>query len=92
MIPGLMAARIVESQVLDFSIDCTAVKAPTLVITGEPQLDRIVPVESTRRYAEMISGAKHVILKRTGHRGLVTRPAEWSARVGRFVSEGEAAG
>ena len=92
MIPGLMAARIVESQVLDFSIDCTAVKAPTLVVTGEPHLDRIVPVESTRKYQEMIRGAKHVTLERTGHLGLVTRPAEWSARVGRFVTEGEVTG
>jgi pimeloyl-ACP methyl ester carboxylesterase len=63
MTPSLMAARILESQAIDFSLDCAAVQAPTLVISGEPHLDRIVPVESTRKYAEMIRGAKYVMLR-----------------------------
>ena len=87
MTPGLMAGRIVESQAIDFSLDCVAVQAPTLVISGEPHLDRIVPVESTRKYAEMIRGAKYVMLERTGHLGMVTRPAEWAEIVTEFVSE-----
>jgi len=87
MIPGLMAARILETLSIDFSVDCAAVQAPTLVISGEPHLDRIVPVESTRKYAEMIRGAKYVMLEGTGHLGLVTRPAEWAALVGQFVNE-----
>lgn len=86
MIPGLMAARILETQSIDFSVDCAAIQAPTLVISGEPHLDRIVPVASTRRYAEMIRGAKYVVLERTGHLGLVTRPGEWSDAVGTFVN------
>ena len=87
MTPGLMAGRIVESQAIDFSLDCVAVRAPTLVISGEPHLDRIVPVESTRKYAEMIRGAQYVMLERTGHLGMVTRPAEWTDLVSRFVSQ-----
>lgn len=90
MTPSLMAARIVESQAIDFGLDCAAVQAPTLVISGEPHLDRIVPVESTRKYAEMIRGASYLMLKNTGHLGMVTRPAEWSALVSRFVLEQQA--
>ena len=85
MIPGLMGARINESQRIDFCAECASVEAPTLVITGEPHLDRIVPVESTRRYAETIRGARCVTLERTGHMGMVTRPEEWSEIVARFV-------
>ena len=87
MTPGLMAGRILESQAIDFSLDCIAVQAPTLVISGEPHLDRIVPVESTRKYAEMIRGAQYVMLERTGHLGMVTRPAEWTDLVSGFVSQ-----
>jgi len=86
MIPGLMAARILESQSIDFSADCAAVRCPTLVVSGEPHLDRIVPVDSTRKYAEMISGAKYVMLERTGHLGMVTRASEWAALVAPFVT------
>ena len=85
MIPSVMAGRIVEQQRLDFSGDCAGVRAPTLVISGEPHLDRIVPVESTRRYLEMIPGARYVQLERTGHLGVVTRPALWSSVVAAFV-------
>ncbi len=87
MIPGLMAARIVETQSIDFSADWAAVQCPTLVTSGEPHLDRIVPVESTRKYAEMIPGAKYVMLEKTGHLGMVTRASEWAALVARFVDQ-----
>lgn len=86
MIPSLMAARILEQQQMDFCGDCPAVHAPTLVISGEPHLDRIVPVDSTRRYLELIPGATHVELEHTGHLGLVTRPAEWAKAVSDFVA------
>ena len=85
MIPSLMADRIREQQRIDFSGDCRAVRAPTLVISGEPHLDRIIPTESTRRYVELIPGARYVQLERTGHLGLVTRPQEWARVVGDFV-------
>jgi pimeloyl-ACP methyl ester carboxylesterase len=91
MIPGLMAARIVEQQALDFMPDAAAVRVPTLVISGEPHLDRVVPVESTRKYLDMIEGANYAMLERTGHIGLVTRPQAFASIVGRFVSETAAA-
>ena len=85
MMPATMAARIVEQQSLDFAHDAAAIRRPTLVISGEPHLDRIVPVASTRKYAEIIPRAEYVTLERTGHLGLVTRPDAFAAIVGRFV-------
>ena len=87
MIPALMAARIVEQQTLDFADDCRRVQAPTLIVTGEPQLDRIVPVESTRRYVDLIRGAKYAVIERTGHLGLITRPDAFAWTVGSFATE-----
>src|SRR5712671_5765538 len=43
---------------LDVERDCSVVCAPTLVITGDPALDRIVPVSGTERYAQLIAGAQ----------------------------------
>ena len=87
MNPPLMASRIVEQQTLDFCPDCTRVQSPTLIVTGEPQLDKIVPVESTRRYLEMIPGSRYVRLDHTGHLGLVTRPEMFATVVGNFVGD-----
>jgi len=86
MIPGLMATRIIEQQGIDFAPDTAAVRAPTLVMSGEPHLDRVVPVESTRRYLEMIRGSRYAMLERTGHIGLVTRPHRFAEIVSGFVS------
>jgi len=85
MIPALMAARIVEQQAIDFAPDCARVQAPTLIVTGEAPLDQIVPVESTRRYLTMIRGARHALIERTGHLGLVTRPEAFAATVCEFI-------
>jgi pimeloyl-ACP methyl ester carboxylesterase len=85
MNPGLMAARIREQQAIDFLPDTRQVDAPSLIVTGDPGLDRIVPVESTLRYLEMIPGARHAQIPRTGHLGLVTKPALFARAVGDFV-------
>ena len=91
MNPKLMAGRVVQQQQIDFSRDCAGVNAPTLIVTGEPQLDNVVPVESTRRYVELIRGSRYVMLERTGHLGLVTDPARFAGIVGNFVREHAAA-
>lgn len=84
-IPSLMAGRIVEQQSMDFAPDCAQVRAPTLVTTGEPQLDAVVPVEATRRYLSLIPGARYAMIERTGHLGLLTRPERFAAIVSGFV-------
>lgn len=85
VIPSLMAARVTLQQQLDFRPDCARVSTPTLVVTGEPDLDLIVPVEVTKSYVAMIRGARYEMMEKTGHIGLVTRPAQFARIVGGFV-------
>jgi len=66
--------------------DCARVRARTLVVTGEPELDRVVPVSSTREFVGLIRGAEYVMFDRTGHVGLVTRPDRFAQLVGEFVN------
>lgn len=87
MIPSRMATRIAVQQAMDFAPDCAAIRAPTLVVGGEEPLDRIVPVEATRRYGRLIPGARYVTLERTGHLGIVTRPHRFAELVGGFVCD-----
>jgi len=82
--PSRMARRITWAQAHRFA-DRRAVKAPVLLVTGEPALDRIVPVDVTRRYLDEFNEAEHVVLKRTGHLGLVTRPEAFATVLERFV-------
>jgi pimeloyl-ACP methyl ester carboxylesterase len=69
-----MAARVRILVGCDLVSDAGRVRAPTLVITGEPSLDRVVPVTGTRDYLQLIPGSVGVTLERTGHIGLITRP------------------
>jgi 3-oxoadipate enol-lactonase len=84
--PAKMARRVSWAQAHQFA-DVHAVKAPALLVTGEPDLDKVVPVDVTRRYLDELEGAEHVILKRTGHNGLVTRPDDFADLLGRFVDD-----
>jgi pimeloyl-ACP methyl ester carboxylesterase len=65
----------------------SAVLPPTLIMTGEPVLDRVVPVASTLEYLNVIPGARHVLLRRTGHIGIVSMPKAFAGIVGEFVRE-----
>jgi pimeloyl-ACP methyl ester carboxylesterase len=66
-------------------IPLASLDVPTLVITGEPQLDRVVAVASTLEYLNVLPNAAHVVLPRTGHIGLVTKPQAFATLVGEFV-------
>jgi 3-oxoadipate enol-lactonase len=85
ILPPVMAARITLQQGIDFAPDCARVKAPTLVVTGDDDLDKIVPAEITRRYRELIPGAQYARLERTGHIGLLTHPARFAEIVSGFI-------
>jgi len=85
-VPARMAARSNLCHEVDLSADCERITAPALVITGEPQLDRVVPIESTRRYANLIRRAKYVMIERTGHNGLITRPRYFAEILSEFVN------
>jgi len=84
--PPKMARRIRWAAAHAFA-DPSAVTAPVLVVTGEPELDRVVPVEVSRRNLARLKTARHVVLPRTGHLGIVTRPDGFRDVVQRFVAE-----
>jgi pimeloyl-ACP methyl ester carboxylesterase len=80
-----MATRARSLASHDIAADCQGVTAPTLVVTGERELDRVVPVASTATYAQLIPGARSVVLERTGHLGTITRPGAFADLVTSFV-------
>ena len=82
--PTRMARRIRWAQSHRFA-NPHSVKAPTLVVTGEPGLDRVMPVDVTRRYLDDIDSARHVVLEHTGHLGSMTRPDDFAGVVRSFV-------
>ncbi len=89
--PSRMAARARLLVNTDRQPDCARVVAPTLVLTGEPGLDFVVPVDGSSEYAQLIAGAKHMVLPRTGHQGPITRPDEFARVIRDFVA-GDARG
>jgi 3-oxoadipate enol-lactonase len=94
--PRRMAARARLIGTADGVSDCARVAAPTLIIAGEPALDRIVAVSDvsdadgaaggTLEYARLIPGARAVQLDHTGHLGSITRPREFAAAIGTFLA------
>jgi pimeloyl-ACP methyl ester carboxylesterase len=69
------------------TVDLSVVRVPTLVLTGDPELDRVVPVRATREYLKLIPHARIELVERTGHLGLITRPDVFSGLVAPFVAE-----
>ena len=76
-------ARLAEGQ--NFEADCAGVTVPTLVVTGEPELDQVVPCDETMSYLTLIPGAQFELLERTGHLGTVLAPERFAAIVSRFL-------
>lgn len=80
-----MAERGVLIQSTSRQQDCARVTAPTLVVAGEPSLDRIVPPEGTAEYVRLISGAQIARIEDSGHLGYITRPGAFHAIVAGFL-------
>jgi pimeloyl-ACP methyl ester carboxylesterase len=70
----------------DFSDVCQSIAAPTLIVTGERHLDRVVPVGSSLEYLKLIAGSRHVTLPSTGHLGLVIKPQVFAEVVSAFIT------
>lgn len=87
--PAKMARRIRWADDYHFARP-TTIAAPTLVVTGEPGLDRVVPVEVSRRTLGLLTHARHVILPGTGHLGIITRPDRFGDLLDEFLA-GQAA-
>lgn len=71
----------------DIVADCAHVKAPALLITGEPGLDRVIDLRHASDWTTLIPGTRHVTLARTGHIGLVSKPEEFANLVCGFMEE-----
>ena len=72
--PARMARRVRLLAHADLGNSLEILSVPTLVITGEEGLDRVVPVRLTEDYVRMWPHARRVTLMRTGHLGAITRP------------------
>jgi pimeloyl-ACP methyl ester carboxylesterase len=83
-IPSRMSRRAQLAACERFEADCALVTAPTLVITGERDLDRVVNYDETMNYVSLIEGARFQLLDKTGHLGIVSAPARFAAAVSRF--------
>jgi len=69
----------------DVTTAARQVRVPTLLVTGEDDLDKLVPPESTRRYRTCIARTEVARLDGTGHMGVITRAPLFASLVGRFV-------
>jgi pimeloyl-ACP methyl ester carboxylesterase len=84
--PRLMRDRLLLLDDVDFSVSAARVVAPTLLVTGDPGLDRVVPVAHTRQYEHLLRSVEHVQLERTGHQGTVTRPDAFATLLAAFAA------
>jgi pimeloyl-ACP methyl ester carboxylesterase len=89
--PRLMAQRVQLLEGLGLEHELAQLLVPTLVVTGETGLDRVVPVQSTSEYLRIWPHATHAVIARTGHLGSVTRPDTFADLVIRFMRQAPAA-
>lgn len=82
--PTRMANRVRLTAAATFC-DVSTITTPTLLITGEDRLDRVVRPALTREYLTHLPQARHVTLRQTGHLGLLTRPQEFAALIHEFA-------
>jgi pimeloyl-ACP methyl ester carboxylesterase len=85
--PGRMARRVHLLSSVRIEGDLASVQVPVLLVTGEDSLDSIVPPRVTRAYLGLWPHARTVTIARTGHLGLITRPAEFAGIVSTFAAE-----
>jgi pimeloyl-ACP methyl ester carboxylesterase len=86
--PTRMARRAVQLAFSDYGSEVARIQAPTLIVTGEAGLDRVVPVAATLDYLRLVPQARVVTLARTGHLGSVTRPQLFAELVVPFATQG----
>ncbi len=85
--PVRMARRARLASTIDIRQELSQVSVPTLIVTGERHLDRVVPVTATLQYAQIWPHAQVATLAHTGHLGLTTRPTEFARLVAPFVED-----
>ena len=88
--PTRLAARAALIEGANIPDVCGRVSAPTLVLTGEQELDRVVPVPGSTEYVDRVRGAVRDTLDRTGHLGYVTHPNVFADRIRTFYERATA--
>jgi pimeloyl-ACP methyl ester carboxylesterase len=83
--PGRMARRVRLLVGAGLQKELASLSVPTLVVTGDPVLDRVVPVRLTHEYIRMWPHAHVASIAHTGHLGLITRPDEFARIVVPFA-------
>lgn len=68
-----------------FQDDCARVSVPTLIVTGDPGMDHVVPTDTTLQYARLIKGGRVACLDATGHLGIITRPERFAELIADFT-------
>jgi pimeloyl-ACP methyl ester carboxylesterase len=69
-----------------FDLDCASIKAPTLVVTGEEDLDRVVRQADSIGYVTAIDGARFHVFDKTGHLGTISAPERFTTIVSNFLN------
>ena len=87
--PRRMARRVQLLSSVDLREEVAGVALPTLVVTGEPTLDRVVPVRATREYTVLWPKARVEMIANTGHLGLITRPEAFASIVVPFAERAD---
>ena len=72
---------------LDLMSDLQRLTVPTLVVTGEEELDYVVPPALTREYLRLWPQARSGVISKTGHLGVITRPDELSRVLDAFLAD-----
>jgi pimeloyl-ACP methyl ester carboxylesterase len=90
MSPRRMADRVALAGTVDFVDACRRITVPTLVVAGEPELDRVVSVAGMADYIELIRNARFTTIAGGGHIGMVTRAQAFASLVSGFVATGSA--
>ena len=70
----------------NFERDCAHVTAPTLVVTGERDLDKVVKQDDTMGYLTAINGARYQLFEQTGHLGTISAPQRFAVMVRTFLN------
>ena len=60
--------------------------APTLILTGEPGIDRVVPVESTKQYLAYIPNSRYEMIDNAGHTVTLIQPERLARVISEFIN------
>jgi pimeloyl-ACP methyl ester carboxylesterase len=77
--------RLLEGNTLEREL--AQLRVPALILTGQAELDRVVPVALTRDYLRLWPHASSATIEQSGHLGPITRPQQFADLVARFADK-----